>query len=378
MGGDLEPDPPGTILLVEDNPAYTRLVQELLHEAGLDTFEMEWTDTLQDAHALLDETPRVDLVLLDLLLPDNLGTDTLRSMLEHANGTPIVVLTGIDDDDLAREALDLGAVDYLCKGRLDADRLSQAVQRGLQDRTSGTLETDPPDTDTARALPVAAERLEDAASALDTAHEHLDPLAPPDVERRLAHEKQQCAAVAEGLHETQDLLKQEITHEHVHLKDVLDDALVRLSAHGPSGGQVRLGWEATPTVKGDRARLTRLFELLIGQLLARPTTDASNLTITAQRADGAWTVTITDQAPPPKAPDPLDALFRARSPTEPLPGPLAHVLCQALVDAHEGTLRLAPDENGPGTALTLTLPAAPVTEPRKARQDRQGDPTKSL
>jgi DNA-binding response OmpR family regulator len=80
----------GTILLIEDNPAYLRLVRELLTEAGLDGFEVEWADTLEAGVDRLREG-RVDLVLLDLLLPDNLGTDTLEVALDQVVGDRLAV-----------------------------------------------------------------------------------------------------------------------------------------------------------------------------------------------------------------------------------------------------------------------------------------------
>lgn len=372
---DASPDPDdGRILLVEDNPAYTRLVRELLEEAGLQDFEVEWVDTLNKATALLDEEG-ADLILLDLLLPDNLGTDTLETTLDHAEGTPIVVLTGIDDDDLAREALDLGAVDYLCKGRLDADRLRQSVQRSLDEKTTSTLEPRSEDPDTTELLPLVAGRLESAMGALGTALDHLDPLAPPEAQRELRQQLDNARVTAEGLREIADLLLNDTGHEHVMLPDVLDDALVRLSANGPSGGQIRLEWDSTPTVKGDRARLTRLFEILIGQLLARPSTDPSNLTILADHAEEACTVRITDRTPPPTSPTPLKELFDHQRPTEHLEGALAYNLCQALVEAHHGQLRLEPHDGG--TSLTLTLPAVSPAQASRA-QARQDESTKSL
>lgn len=364
----------GTILLIEDNPAYARLVRELLNEAGLERFRMEWTDTLDDGLHHLQETP-IDLVLLDLLLPDNVGTDTLKAALESANGAPIVVLTGIEDDDLARQALDLGALDYLCKGRLDADRLKQSIQRCFNPPNSTTGAHEQPDTQPL--LPEATHRLKNAAHRLNTALENLDPLAPSDTRQALGHERDACKRLAHALQEIQTLQTDDATHEPVPIDAIIDQALARLTAAGPNGGQIRTEWDTLPTLHGDPSSLTRLFELLLGHLLAQGTPTSANIRITATPHDDAWTVHLSQRNPPPDTNDPVTTFFdTAPTPDHPHGTP-ARVLCQTLVHAHQGHLEIEPLENA--TTVHLTLPAAYATTPRQETDETpQGESTKSL
>src|SRR5690606_33347448 len=103
---------PLRILLVEDNPGDARLLRELLRESGSLKFDLAHVDRLSEARERLAVEP-ADVVLLDLSLPDAHGLDSVRGMLEAAPGTPIIVLTGLDDDATAVQAVQAGAQDFL-------------------------------------------------------------------------------------------------------------------------------------------------------------------------------------------------------------------------------------------------------------------------
>lgn len=103
------------LLLVEDNPADAELVKELL-DAGHDRaeYEIHHVQKLADADALLRSKP-IDVVLLDLRLPDAAGLDGVTTILNKFPELPVVVLTGMADEDLALACIDAGAQDYLNK-----------------------------------------------------------------------------------------------------------------------------------------------------------------------------------------------------------------------------------------------------------------------
>ena len=106
---------PVRILLIEDEPLYASLVRRKLEMyQGMD-FACVWAEYLRDGLARLDESV-FDLVLLDLTLPDCSGLKTLARVREATPSTPIVILTGHESDQMAVEALQSGAQDYLVKG----------------------------------------------------------------------------------------------------------------------------------------------------------------------------------------------------------------------------------------------------------------------
>ena len=103
------------VLLVEDNPGDARLVQELLAEATGVQFDAVWAQRL-DEGIEQKKAGEFDVVLLDLGLPDSSGLETYQNMYFAASESPIVVLTGQDDQELGITALQAGAQDYLPKG----------------------------------------------------------------------------------------------------------------------------------------------------------------------------------------------------------------------------------------------------------------------
>ncbi|MEX0804805.1 MAG: response regulator, partial [Candidatus Binatia bacterium] len=123
--------PPIKVLLIEDNPGDARLLREYLHEAGSSQFELVHADRLSEALTRLGEG-LFDVVLLDLSLPDAHGLATISRLGSQADGAPIVVLTGLDDEEIAIRALQQGAQDYLIKGQADGHLLARALRYAIQ------------------------------------------------------------------------------------------------------------------------------------------------------------------------------------------------------------------------------------------------------
>jgi len=119
------------ILLIEDNPGDARLIQEFLREAEDEAYRSVWVKTLAEGCRVLCADP-FDLVLLDLSLPDSQGLKTFQTIHAENSGVPVVVLTGLDDKAVARQAVHEGAQDYLIKGQLSSDMLLRAIGYALE------------------------------------------------------------------------------------------------------------------------------------------------------------------------------------------------------------------------------------------------------
>src|SRR5689334_11814641 len=117
------------LLLIEDNPGDAALIQEIATEVI--AVKIIHVDRLAVGYARLAHEA-VDLILLDLSLPDSQGLGTFFAVQAHAPHVPIVVLTGLDDETTALEALKAGAQDYLVKGRLDARDLGRAIRYAIE------------------------------------------------------------------------------------------------------------------------------------------------------------------------------------------------------------------------------------------------------
>lgn len=118
------------ILLVEDNPPDAVLVEARLRQGAL-AVDCKLAQTLDSAItlALSDE---FDLILLDLGLGDSWGLETLDAILDQPIEIPVVVLTGLSDEDIAFRAVHAGAQDYLVKDRLDTNVLHRTIRYAIE------------------------------------------------------------------------------------------------------------------------------------------------------------------------------------------------------------------------------------------------------
>jgi two-component system sensor histidine kinase UhpB len=127
----LEGDPSMNILLVEDNPADARLIGETLKESHAVTFRLTHRERLDAALASIGSSS-FDAVLLDLDLPDSRGLDTVARMIAAAPNLPVIVLTGFEDEFTGEKAVEMGAQDYLVKGRVSEFIVTRAIVYACQ------------------------------------------------------------------------------------------------------------------------------------------------------------------------------------------------------------------------------------------------------
>jgi diguanylate cyclase (GGDEF)-like protein/PAS domain S-box-containing protein len=119
------------LLLVEDNAGDARLLKEMFREQGADHVEMTNVVSMVQAEAHLAKSA-VDIILLDLGLPDVQGLDAIRRAHAAAPRIPLVVLTGLDDELLSAQSLQEGAQDYLIKGQIDARSLGRSLRYAVE------------------------------------------------------------------------------------------------------------------------------------------------------------------------------------------------------------------------------------------------------
>jgi len=119
------------ILLVEDNPGDARLLREMLAQLTGVPLSLEWVDRLAGGLERV-AAGGIDVMLLDLSLPDAAGLDTLVRMQAQAPHVPIIVLTGLEDEALALKAVREGAQDYLVKGQVNANLLLRAARYAIE------------------------------------------------------------------------------------------------------------------------------------------------------------------------------------------------------------------------------------------------------
>ncbi len=115
------------ILLFEDNPADTRYIQEIFTETGITDLDLRCVERLSAGLECLAER-EFDVILLDLGLPDSQGLDTFTRVYAQAPRLPIIVFSGLDNEEIALNAVSSGAQDYMVKGQVNSNLLTRTIR----------------------------------------------------------------------------------------------------------------------------------------------------------------------------------------------------------------------------------------------------------
>jgi len=119
------------ILLIEDNPDDVKFTEIQLNTIFGRSHTLQVSDYFSKGLQLL-ESSIFDIIILDLTLPDANGLDGLKKLLEHHSKCPILILTGFADESLGIEAVQLGAQDYLIKGKASTHSIKRAINYGIE------------------------------------------------------------------------------------------------------------------------------------------------------------------------------------------------------------------------------------------------------
>jgi two-component system cell cycle response regulator len=119
------------ILVIDNNEADIDIIKSMFEAQEKLKFGLKYAASLDKSFDLLARG-NIDIVLLDLSLPDDLGLETLTRFREKVPDIPVIVLTRHNDDEMALEALKLGAQDYLVKGRFNFDLLVRSLRYSIE------------------------------------------------------------------------------------------------------------------------------------------------------------------------------------------------------------------------------------------------------
>jgi len=122
---------PIRILLIEDNPGDSRLIQEMLNDADNFNFKLSIAENLVTGFLSFEES-EIDIVLLDLSLPDSYGFQTIIRTREKTINIPIIVLTSLKDETFARKAVQAGAQDYIIKDQIESNSLVRSIYYAIE------------------------------------------------------------------------------------------------------------------------------------------------------------------------------------------------------------------------------------------------------
>ena len=247
------------VLLIEDDPGDAYLLQTLLSSAEAVSFHLVCANHLQAGLDNLSHT-QFDMILLDLSLPDSRGLETIDKVRTHDPDVPIVVLTGLDDEETAMHAVQAGAQDYLSKDALDRNILTRSIRYAVE-RHRLQWELDQArlqeEESLKRAYDELESRVERRTRELKQANEHLH----DEIKERKKAEREREALVAHLMAANRSL--EELTEKVQESHRENEQLIAAISS-------ILIGVEADDTISQWNTKAEQTFGLSQGEPLGRP------------------------------------------------------------------------------------------------------------
>jgi signal transduction histidine kinase len=364
---------PLRLLLIEDNEVYRQLIRGQLESVASGTIALESTDRLASGLERLSQGG-VDAVLLDLLLPDSSGIDTLWKTLAHAPDVPVVVLTALDDEELALSAVKGGAQDYLGKEQVTGEMIVRSVRYAIERKS-------------------LISRLEDSLADLERNNEDLGQFAaaatrilqPPidaisrTCEFLLQHcsnqlgesARERLAGGHEGLAKMRRLIEDFLAYiriavyrpdarEETDCGAALAEVLEKLGREIEATG-AQVTHDRLPVVGVDRSQVVLLFENLLSNAIKYRREVPLEFHLGASREGDMWAFSARDNGLgiDPEYPDQIFELFPGFETEAEAGRGVGLAICKRIVTNHGGDIWVE-SAWGEGSIFRFRLPAKRV------------------
>jgi len=373
------------LLVVEDTDADFRIVAEYIKDDPLAKFEIFRCRTLSEALNVLARN-KFQAALLDLGLPDSRGLSIIDAISRADPRAAILVLTGMDDENIGAEALERGAQDYLVKGKIQPDMLFRGIRYAIERKKArDVLERDKETFErlvaerTAELVAVQVElerakRLSEIGRlAATVAHELRNPLGVIqasiyNLKRKLSDERleKHISNIEAKITESSQIIDNLLFYtrikppnfETVDLRRLLDEC--RSSAKERFRNQsVTVETRLEPLdglhIKADPVQLSEIFNNIIVNSYQAFNGGDNRLEIGAKVEDGRYLeVNIRDNGAGIEA-SVLKRVFEPFFTAKSKGTGLGLAICQELVGLHNGKIEIE-SEQGKGTSVTVTLP----------------------
>lgn len=348
---------PIKVLLIEDDFEDADFLRELLAAETDPSFEVEHVERLESGLKRLTQGG-IDVVLLDLSLPDAQGLETTTKVHGKAPQVPIVVLTGLDDDTLSLEIVRRGAQDYLVKGRVDGMGLSRVMRYAMERKRLDLLKDEFVNT-VSHELRTPLSVVKQGITLM--VREVLGP-TNPDQREFLQMMDENVNRLIELINNLLDLSKMQagrlpLARREVDLNVLLEQTLKRFQLIAGSR-TLKLEGLNVPVVFADPDRILQVFGNLLSNAI-KFTRDTGTVTIRLKEEGGRVEVSVKDDGIG-IAPDDLPKLFQKFSQvgtgnSQQRGTGLGLSLCKEMVQLHNGTLTVS-SVLGQGSVFTFTLP----------------------
>ncbi|MEF8784590.1 MAG: hybrid sensor histidine kinase/response regulator [Haloarculaceae archaeon] len=349
------------ILLVEDNPADARLIEEYLTERSWPDIDaeaptIEQVDHLNSAVETFDE--QVDIVLLDLGLPDSSGLETLDQMVEVDEMAPVVVLTGLDDERVGVNAVEQGAQDYLVKDDITPRLLQQTLLYARQ-REQQQQKLQQRNAELALLNQVVRHDIRNDVAVIlgwgDSLKSHVDDTGAEHLDRML-RAGEHITSITETVGDFLDVLENNSDPElhSINLSSVLTNEIEKAqSAHG----------EATITLTGDLPQglevaatelLSSVFRNLLNNAVSHNDKPEPEIAVHVEENDETVSVQVADNGPGVPDSQKNEVFGRGEMGLASSGSGIGLYLVDTLVGTYDGEVVL--EDNEPeGSVFTVTL-----------------------
>ncbi len=298
------------MLLIEDNIGDSRLIREMLSEVRGVTFDLKYADRLQAGLEQLGQGG-IDVVLLDLGLPDSQGLETLGKTYALAPEVPIVVLTGLDDEMLGVQAVNRGAQDYLIKGQVNENLLVHTIRYAIERKRAEERENQ-----LQIQLDLSRRLASGGVMVTGVAHEINNPLAkiigftdllmqkdiPKDtreVVKTISDNAQQIAEIVQSL--LTFAQQQELERTYININEIIRDTLA-LRAYMLETSNIKVTTRLAtnlPRTIADEGQIQQVFLNLIinAETEMKSAHGRGHLLVKTERIDNAIQISFADDGP---------------------------------------------------------------------------------
>jgi signal transduction histidine kinase len=370
---------PRKILLIEDNPGDVRLIREMLSAVPGVSWELESTGRLSTGLEYLDKQ-QPDIILLDLGLPDSQGLETLDKICSKTTTVPIVVLTGLDDEAIANQAVHKGAQDYLLKDDIN-DRLLWRVMRYAIERKRMEAEKE----EIERKAQLASRLASVGELASGVAHEINNPLTGVIGYAHLLLARKDIPAdirpdieiINEGAQRVANIVKKLLAfsrqtrpeQRYVNINELIR-SILDLQAYALAANNIKVTLQLArdlPMTIADPGQLQQVFLNLImnAETEMKSTLRSGKLSIKTEQVDNIIRISFKDNGPG-IAKENLEIIFDPFFTTREVGQGtgLGLSVCHGIITEHKGRI-WAESEPGKGATLIIELPVTDDSERRR-------------
>ena len=352
------------ILLVEDNPADARLIEEYITEQSWPNIEPErpsikHVDRLTAAHDAL--TDDIDLVLLDLGLPDSTGVGTLDGILSVGASAPVVVLTGLEDERVGVDAVEHGAQDYLVKDEISPRLLQQTLQYAVR-REEHQQELRQRNTELALLNQVVRHDIRNDVAVIvgwgDGLRAHVDEVGEDSLDRMLSA-CEHISSITETVGDFLSVLEGDDDPE-LHPVDVesvlMNEVDKARSAHDEASISVTSEIPDVPAVRATDL-LSSVFRNILNNAVSHNDAAVPEISITITADSDTVSVAIADNGPGISDTQKDEIFGRGEMGLESSGSGIGLYLVDTLVDMYNGSVVLT-DNDPTGSVFTVVLNTA--------------------